>query len=112
MVRLTVTQASFLLNASPVWVRYQSPSQGGQAVEGDTEMANMTYFVQECPTCGRTLHVRVEYLGKPLVCQHCGGSLIASDPEAAPPSATRASRLLERADQLLQGSPRRFPGCA
>ena len=34
-------------------------------------MAKSTYFVQECPTCGRALHVRVEYIGRALVCQHC-----------------------------------------
>jgi hypothetical protein len=82
-------------------------------------MAKTTYFVQECPTCGRALHVRVEYLGKRLVCQHCGGALIASDPEGVP---SRASRLLERADALLQSNPLqtapleaapyRTPGCA
>ena len=27
-------------------------------------MPHSTYFVQGCPTCGRRLHVRVEYLGK------------------------------------------------
>jgi hypothetical protein len=72
-------------------------------------MAMMTYFVQECPTCGRTLHVRVEYLGKRLVCQHCNGALIATDPAATP---SRAARLLDRADQLLQSASRRAPGCA
>ncbi|HVU87474.1 MAG TPA: hypothetical protein VHD36_09130 [Pirellulales bacterium] len=72
-------------------------------------MAKSVYFVQECPTCGRALHVRVEYLGKRLVCQHCGGALIASDPEGSP---SHASRLLERADALLQSMPRRTPGCA
>ena len=72
-------------------------------------MAKSTYFVQECPTCGRTLHVRVEYLGRRLVCQHCGGTLLASDPEGAPSSA---SRLLERAEELLQTAIRRTPGIA
>ncbi len=32
-------------------------------------MSNPTYFVQECPTCGRRLQIRVEYLGKRVVCQ-------------------------------------------
>jgi len=72
-------------------------------------MPKSTYFVQECPTCGRALQVRVEYLGKRLVCQHCGGALIASDPEGAP---SRASRLLDRAEELLQTAARRAPGCA
>ena len=43
-------------------------------------MPNPTYYVQECPTCGRRLQIRVEYLGRRVVCQHCQGSLIAADP--------------------------------
>ncbi len=47
-------------------------------------MSKSTYFVQECPTCGRALHIRVEHLGKQVACQHCGGHLIAQDVEGAP----------------------------
>ena len=62
-------------------------------------MAKSTYFVQECPTCGRALHVRVEYLGRELVCQHCNGKFVAADGEGAPSSGIK---LLERAEELLQ----------
>jgi hypothetical protein len=47
-------------------------------------MSPSTYFVQECPTCGRRLHIRVEYLGRRVVCQHCHGALIAADPVLKP----------------------------
>ena len=40
-------------------------------------------FVQECPTCGRRLHIRVEYLGRKVSCQHCRGQLMACDPAGA-----------------------------
>ena len=43
-------------------------------------MSRSTYFSQECPTCGRNLLIRVEYLGRTLVCQHCRGELYACDP--------------------------------
>lgn len=72
-------------------------------------MPKSTYFVQECPTCGRALQIRVEYLGKRLVCQHCGGAVVASDPEGAPICATP---LLDRAEELLQSATRRAHGCA
>jgi DNA-directed RNA polymerase subunit RPC12/RpoP len=73
-------------------------------------MSQLTYFVQECPTCGRTLHVRVDYLGKNVICQHCGGRFLASDTEPPQPSLTdsglallrRAQELLDRADQKRQ----------
>ncbi len=66
-------------------------------------MSRNTYFVQECPTCGRKLEVRVQYLGKQVLCQHCGARFEAYDPGSAayPPPASSIS-LLERAEQLLQ----------
>jgi hypothetical protein len=79
-------------------------------------MSNPTYFVQECPTCGRRLQIRVEYLGRQVVCQHCQGQLTAADPtnlrchrvESADALLRRADQLLESvADQRLQ--PRRSP---
>lgn len=70
-------------------------------------MSRSTYFVQECPTCGRSLQVCVEYLGRQVVCQHCHGRFEASDPTNAAPlnSQSGASQsgidLLRRADELL-----------
>jgi DNA-directed RNA polymerase subunit RPC12/RpoP len=66
-------------------------------------MPRTTYFVQECPTCGRNLQVRVEYLGKQVVCQHCGARFEACEPGSAayPPMGSGLS-LLERAEHLLQ----------
>ena len=65
-------------------------------------MSRSTYFVQECPTCGRSLQVRVEYLGRRVVCQHCHGRFEACDPASAmEPLSDSGSSLLQRADQLL-----------
>ena len=66
-------------------------------------MSRSTYFVQECPTCGRNLQVRVQYLGKQVVCQHCSARFEAYDPGSAGyPPPTASLSLLERAEQLLQ----------
>jgi hypothetical protein len=64
------------------------------------------YYVQECPTCGRNLQVRVEYLGKQVVCQHCGARFEANEPGSAAAEAASQSSisLLERAAYLLQSS--------
>lgn len=71
-------------------------------------MSNLTYFLQECPTCGRRLQIRVEYLGKRLRCQHCRGQFEAIDPaSAACDCADQANALLRRADELLQSAARR-----
>lgn len=66
-------------------------------------MSNRVYFVRECPTCGRHLHIRVEYLGKKVVCQHCHGKLEARDPAANDaPVSEPAQSLLRRAEELLE----------
>ena len=68
-------------------------------------MAMATYFVQECPTCGRNLQVRIEYLGKRVVCQHCSAAFEACDPSspAYPPEESSLS-LLDRADRLIESA--------
>ncbi len=72
-------------------------------------MSNPTYYVQECPTCGRRLQIRVEYLGRKLVCQHCQGSLIAADPVAHRDGGDSATELLRRANELLESVAQRSP---
>ena len=65
-------------------------------------MAGTTYFVQQCPTCGRNLQIRLQYLGKRVVCQHCGAKFSASDTDSGDFSCSESgSSLLARADQLL-----------
>ena len=68
-------------------------------------MTSTTYFNQDCPTCGRGLRVRVEYLGKPVVCQHCGGQFEACDPTTDSCSTSLSGLgLIERADELLRAA--------
>jgi hypothetical protein len=58
--------------------------------------------VQDCPVCGRYLQVKFELLGKTVVCRHCQGRFIASDPTLSAPLVTdQHERLLDRADELL-----------
>jgi hypothetical protein len=64
-----------------------------------------TYFVQTCPICGRSLQVRLEYLGRSVACQHCHGSFTAIDPALLPVETFDATDdLLSRADELLATS--------
>lgn len=65
-------------------------------------MSSSIYFIQECPTCGRTLQVRVKFLGKLVRCRHCHGDFEACDPSsAAYPPASSGIELLRRAERLL-----------
>jgi hypothetical protein len=74
----------------------------GNSVVGDTGMSKPVYYVQECPTCGRRLQIRVAYLGKRVVCQHCLGEFDASDPAGRQEIPSDSSRdILLRADELL-----------
>ena len=64
-------------------------------------MSSSTFFLQECPTCGRRLRIRVEHLGKRLVCQHCRGPFVALDPSSnryRPGDST----VIEKAEELLK----------
>ncbi len=71
-------------------------------------MANPLYYVQECPTCGRSLHIRVAYLGRRVMCQHCNGEFEACDPaSAAYPPFDSGLALLQRADDLLETARQR-----
>lgn len=73
-------------------------------------MASSTYFLQECPTCGRRSQVRVEYLGRQVVCQHCQSKFTAIDPATVRfDEAEEPNRLLRRADELLASTPEPNP---
>ena len=75
-------------------------------------MAGTTYFVQECPTCGRRLQVRVTYMGKRVACRHCGAQFAACDPQSPEyPPLDSSLALFARVDQLLEASASRatFP---
>lgn len=72
-----------------------------------------TYFVQACPICGRSLQIRLEYMGRSVACQHCRGKFTAADPALQPvePQLQPIDDLLSRADELLAIStvPRPVP---
>jgi hypothetical protein len=75
-------------------------------------MSKSTYFVQECPTCGRNLQIRVVHMGKQVMCQHCRAQFQASDPGAAPIAAGESGlALINRANALLETADlkRAFP---
>lgn len=65
-------------------------------------MPSSSYFVQECPTCGRNLQVRVHYLGKSVTCRHCRGQFVAFDTSRGQASHPDSGiGLLQRANHLL-----------
>lgn len=68
-------------------------------------MRGATYFLRDCPTCGRKLQIRVEYLGKRVACRHCHAVFEAVDPLLAPRKMSDSDILLERAEQLLAIEP-------
>ena len=66
-------------------------------------MSGATYFVQDCPTCGRRLEVRVEYLGRTVKCRHCNGRFEATDRRSN--ISLSDSNLLDRVNELLATGP-------
>jgi hypothetical protein len=64
-----------------------------------------TYFVQACPICGRSLQIRLEYMGRTVACQHCHGQFTAVDPALKPVEPVQpVDNLLSRVDELLATS--------
>lgn len=71
-------------------------------------MSHTTYFVQECPTCGRRLRIRVDYLGKRVACQHCQGAFVATESSnVRGEPVDQGSSLLRRANELLDSVAQR-----
>ena len=68
-------------------------------------MSLATYFNTVCRTCGRSLQIRVELLGKRLACPQCGAHFIARD-FIGPAHPVRESRssLFFRANELLSSA--------
>ena len=61
-----------------------------------------TYYMQDCPTCGRALKIRVKYLGQTLACQHCRGKFEARENSIGPGHVgDDRPTMIQRADQLL-----------
>jgi DNA-directed RNA polymerase subunit M/transcription elongation factor TFIIS len=66
-------------------------------------MPSGAFFIRSCPTCGRSLEVRVEYLGKRVSCRHCSAEFDTSDPPYYSDGASESSlNLLARAEQLIE----------
>ena len=102
-----------LVIASPVGLNFSPPKsfQSGTREE-ELGMFRATYFVQACPICGRNLQVRLEYLGRTILCPHCNGQFVGSDPATEPANSSDSGEyLLNRADELLSsvGSTIRRP---
>lgn len=67
---------------------------------------NTTFYLQQCPACGRQLRVCVEYLGKSIQCRHCRAIFVSCDSTQSPCLDSDGDELLRRADRLLDSSAR------
>lgn len=64
------------------------------------------HFFQECPTCGRHVRMKAEYLGRRMSCLHCEGEFIATDRESRFDAVeSRASGLLQSLETALRVDP-------
>lgn len=45
-------------------------------------MAQLPFFVSSCSCCRQKVEIPIIKLGRPTICQHCGGSFIAQDPHS------------------------------
>lgn len=77
------------------------PATHENSVEGDAAMASTPLFLRECPTCGRPLQIRVQFLGRRVACDHCGAQFRADSSDSS------GHDLMHRAEELLRQSGER-----
>ena len=65
-------------------------------------MSRATFFLRECPICGRRLQIRVEYLGRTVRCNHCEARFEAAETPQTGRSVDTDVSLLDRANRLLE----------
>lgn len=70
-------------------------------------MSSSVRFAKVCPTCGRTLQIPVELLGREVCCHGCGASFKASTAEAVRQKNVedidqKVDRLIQEADKQLE----------
>ena len=66
-------------------------------------MPVMTYFNERCATCGRTLQIQLQYLGRMVACSHCGAKFVPHDASIGRVGTRRQREwtTLDRAEELL-----------
>lgn len=65
-------------------------------------MPSGAYFIRSCPTCGRSLEIRVEYLGKRVSCRHCSAQFDTVEDNYSDCSSDSSLNLLARAEELIE----------
>lgn len=64
------------------------------------------YFFQDCPTCGRHVRIKAEYLGRRVSCLHCAGQFVAADRDSRFDAIeSPASDMLPRLESFLSLGP-------
>lgn len=64
-------------------------------------MASGTFFARSCPTCGRTLEIRVELLGREVECVHCHANFQADSEQTKQVDDQRIEQILARAQEYI-----------
>ncbi len=70
-------------------------------------MSSSVRFAKVCPTCGRTLQIPVELLGKDVCCHGCGAGFraIASDESV---KSGMGEGIDQKVDRLIQAADRQL----
>jgi hypothetical protein len=64
-------------------------------------MASGMFFVRPCPTCGRSLEVRIELLGREVQCRHCSAEFVATQRCETPWIDAAVDRVLAKAERYM-----------
>jgi ribosomal protein L37AE/L43A len=67
-------------------------------------MTSATFFVRDCPACGRKLQVRVNLLGRDVECSHCGAVFNTTNRDPKRDADLKIERVLAEAKKFLDSS--------
>jgi hypothetical protein len=70
-------------------------------------MRSSTRFTRSCPTCGRSLDIPVDHIGRQVMCSHCHAEFRATLESEGPNDFEHA--LEQRIDRLLANSATNLP---
>lgn len=99
------TEGTYLIKSIPgalmhITTKFESAKSQKLLLERGPAKLN-AFFSQECTACGRQMRVRLEHLGRPVGCRHCGCQLVASDRVSAGATDSGTDALMDRANALL-----------
>lgn len=67
-------------------------------------MSFSTFFLHECPKCGRRLEIKISHIGSKVTCLQCHGTFVAENPVEKSLEDDRIEQILAKAERFLNSA--------